>query len=102
MTINAKTITLISAVTANSNGEAYEWAGQGLGSLQVFGTFDTCTVTMQGSLDGGVTWTAITSQAFTAASFAPFGAANCLVRAVVSSVGASSSVSAILTPQEVI
>jgi len=54
MTINAKTITLISAVTANSNGEAYEWAGQGLGSLQVFGTFDTCTVTMQGSLDGGV------------------------------------------------
>lgn len=80
--------------TANANGVAFEWPG-GKGTLQVFGTFDTATVTLQGSLNG-VDWSNIPSGAHTADAIVAFEAGNILVRAVLSSVGAGTILNAFL------
>jgi hypothetical protein len=90
---------LLSAVTANTTGEKIEWSGVGPGTLHIYGTFDTCNVAIQGSTDGGTTWTAY-STSYTAATITSFEAGNILVRAVVTSVGGSTSVSADLVEQE--
>jgi hypothetical protein len=100
MTISAKRLTLLDGVTANSTGEAVEWTGKGPGSLQVSGTWDGATVTIQGSLDGGVTWVTVAGGVFTADAILSFEMGNGLVHAVVSSVG-TTSLSAYLTPQVV-
>ena len=90
---------LLSAATANANGKTFEWKGCGPGTLHIYGTFDTCTVAIEGSTDGGDTWTAY-STSYTSAGIVAFEAGNILVRAVLSSVGASTSVSVDLVPQE--
>lgn len=98
--ISPKRMTLLDSVTSNVSGPARFWAGVGKGSLHVFGTWDTATVTIQGSLDGGVTWTAISGLALTDDSFVTFEMGLAHVRAVSSSVGASTSLSAYVVPQE--
>ena len=95
-----KRIVLLNAATANANGAPFEWNGIGKGSLQVVGTWDTATVTIQTSFDGGTTWTSPSGAVFTADVVTTFESGVCLVRAVLSSVGASTSLSAYLTPQE--
>jgi hypothetical protein len=90
---------LLDANTENVNGEEFEWTGVGVGSLHVYGTFDTCTVTVQVSTDGGVTWTNYAT-AYSAAAHVAFSAGNVLVRAVLASVGGSTSVSCDLVPAE--
>lgn len=92
-----ETLKLLDEATANANGESFEWTGTGEGTLHIFGTFDTCTVTIQGSLDGGETWTAPAASAYTAATITSFNMGRGLVRAVLSSVGASTSVSCYLS-----
>jgi hypothetical protein len=94
-----KRLVLASAVTANSSGEAKEWTGTEIGTLHVYGTFDTCTVAIDGSTDGGVTWTAY-STTYTAATITSFEAGNILIRATISSVGASTSVNVDIVPQD--
>jgi hypothetical protein len=100
MTINVKRIVLLNEVSTNSTGEAFQWRGTGPGSLQVSGTWDGATVTIQGSLDGGDTWVTVAGGVFTADAILGFEMGNGLVHAVVSSVG-TTSLSAYLTPQVV-
>lgn len=93
---------LISAVTSNSNGDTQDWGGKSNNHLNTrrtvyaYGTWDTATVTIQISPDSGTTWFNVTSGAFTADGYLTFEARATSIRAVVSSVGASTSVSALL------
>jgi hypothetical protein len=90
---------LLEKATSNTTGEAFEWAGIGPGTLHVYGTFDTCNVAIQGSTDNGVTWTPY-STSYTAATITSLEAGNILIRAVLTSVGASTSISVDAVPQE--
>ena len=92
-------IPLLENVTANSNGATKPWYSYGLGTLHVFGTWDTATVTIEGSTDEGVTWTPVTGGVFTEDKITSFEAGEIEVRAVVSSVGASTDLTAYLIPQ---
>jgi len=83
---------LLENATANVTGEWFEWDGVGSGTQAAYGTFDTCSIQIQISTDGGVTAVNLGS-AITAAAVAAFLQGNILVRAVLSSVGASTSVS---------
>lgn len=90
---------LLDKVTANTTGEWFEWTGTGVGTQNVYGTPDTCSIQIQGSTDGGVTAVDIGS-AIAAAAISTFEHGNILVRAVISSVGASTSMSVDLVPPE--
>lgn len=98
--ISVKRMTLLDSVSSDMNGPARFWDGIGPGSLHVFGTWDGATVTIQGSLDGGVTWTALSSLTLTANTFISFEMGLAHIRAVVSSAGASTELSAYVAPQE--
>lgn len=88
--MNDGDLTLLSAVTANSNGTAAEWGG-GQGLLSAWGTWDGATVTLQHSPDGGTTWINVPGGAFTANDSALMSfPARKKLRAVVSGVGTSS------------
>jgi len=63
------------------------------GSIFIFGTFDGCTVTLQDSMDG-TEWFDLPSGAFTVKSRVNLQTHAKQLRAVVSSAGASTSVSA--------
>lgn len=92
--------TLLDGETGNTTGKAVSWSGIGPGTLQIAGTFDTATVTIEGSLDDGATWASPTGGVFTAAVMTSFEMGIGLVRAVLSLVGASTSLSVYLSPQE--
>jgi hypothetical protein len=94
-----KRLQLLTNATANSTGEWLEWSGVGVGTLAIYGTFDTCSVTVQISTNGGVTAIPYAS-AYTSAAHAQFEEGNILVRAVLSSVGGSTSVSCDLVGAE--
>jgi hypothetical protein len=90
---------LLENATANATGDWFEWSGVGVGTLAMYGTFNTCSITVQISTDGGVTAIDYAS-AYTAAAHAQFEEGNILVRAVLSSVGASTDVSCDLVAAE--
>lgn len=100
MTISPKRLILLKEATANGSGENLKWAGIGSGSLQVVGTWDGATVTVKGSMDGGVTFTAPTGSAFTSDVMTTFEMGEGLVNATVSGAGGSTNLSAYLVPQE--
>lgn len=85
---------ILTAATANddtSNTFAID-PEKGL-SLQIDGTWDTATLTLQGSLDGGTTWTDV--EAYTADVFKKLSGSNeADYRLLLSSVGASTSLNA--------
>lgn len=88
-------ITLMSGVTSNSQSTPYSWPG-GEGNIQVFGTFDGCTVKLQASGNNGTNYTRAGSPAdVTQEDWITFKLAACLIRLDVSSVG-TTSVSALL------
>ena len=91
---------LLNGATADSNYPEVEWSGTGEGSLQIGGTFDGATVTIEGKTDDLVGWKAPAGMAYTAAALVPFAAGKELVRAVVSGKGASTNLSAILQEPE--
>lgn len=96
-----ETIQLADAVTSNSSTTAVAWPG-GLGNFVCQGTFDTCTVKLEVSVDGGTTYLEFdsTNTTVTAAAVVAVTAGRGLYRVTVSSVGGSTSVSAYLTPAE--
>lgn len=89
---NSKRLQLLDEATANATGKWFEWSGVGVGTQAIYGTFDTCSIQIQISTDGGKTAVAL-GTAITAAAAAAFEQGNILVRAVLSSVGGSTSVS---------
>jgi hypothetical protein len=91
-------LVLLSEAGANADGDAKEWSGSGPGTLHVFGTFSSQTVTLYGSTDGGVTWTAY-STTYSAATITSFEAGNILVKAGVSN-GGTPSITVHLVPQD--
>lgn len=76
--------------TANGNSAAIDWPG-GRGELVGFGTWDTSTMTLQMSPDGGTTWIT-TGQALTADGHKSFQLTPCKLRLNLASVGASTDV----------
>lgn len=90
---------VMNAVTSNSNSTVYNFNG-GEGQVVVSGTFDTSTVTLQMSPDGGTTWVAVgASSTFTAAGAAGFSVHPCKLRINVASVDSSTSVSGWLSAE---
>jgi len=85
--------------TANNTGEWKEWSGTGEGTLQVVGTWDGATVTIQGTLDRSKTGIAPSNSAYTADAIVPFSMGRGWVRAVVSGVG-TTSLSVLLSKPE--
>lgn len=69
---------LFEAQSANGESTARDWSG-GAGTLAGSGTFDSGTLTLQMSPDGGTTWLA-TSATLTAAGIAAFTLPPCKVR----------------------
>ena len=94
-----KRLQLLDKATANATGKWFEWSGVNVGTQNTYGTPDTCSIQLQGSTDGGKTAVAIGS-AITAAGWTTFQAGNVLVRAVISSVGGSTSMSLDLVEAE--
>lgn len=90
---------LFTAKTANGSSSAVAWKG-GTGLVVMWGTWDTSTMVLECSLDGTnyapvtVNGTACSGTADIAFAF---NLPVCLVRATLSSVGASTSVNAILS-----
>jgi len=83
------------ALTAN--GSTTPIAANGAYTLSAAGTFDSATVTMQASWDGGTTYHDLTDSSGTAFAATANQAENidvakCLFRATMSSAGGSSSV----------
>ena len=91
-----RTATLLSNQTANGAGDGLQAEQVGSATVFTHGTFDTCTVTFQISPDN-TNWFAVTDAAFTADGYIAITFPESVyVRAEVTSVGASSSVSAII------
>ena len=87
---------MLDASTANENSAVHPHNG-GTGSFVTQGTFNTCTLTLQMSADGEVTWITVGADTtMTAAGVANFDLAPCILRVNNSSVGGSTSVSAFL------
>ena len=88
---------VLNAVSANSNSSTYNF-NKGEGQIVVAGTWDTATVKLQMSPDGGTTWVDVGSAStYTADGISSFALNSCKVRVNVSSVGSSTSVSAWLS-----
>ena len=94
---------LLDGVTTNSSGEAVTFTpdlynGYGKGCVYAYGTFDTCTITLEFTPDSGTTWVAVgTDTTFTSAGYSNFEInGTTQIRGTVSSVGASTDVSLIL------
>ncbi len=80
---------LLENATANGDGEVIKYAGVGVSTLHIYGTFDSATVTISGSTDGGETWTAYATT-YTAAIITTFEAGTILVKAALSGCGTES------------
>lgn len=92
------TYPLLTAATADGNGDVYEWPG-GVGTLHSYGTFGSGTVTLQASFDQGTTFDAAdtTNLAFTADGMANFDLPRCQIRANLAG-SSGASVSAVALP----
>tara|TARA_Y100000004_G_scaffold196525_1_gene266784 strand:- start:2209 stop:2517 length:309 start_codon:yes stop_codon:yes gene_type:complete len=85
---------VLNAVSTNSNSSTYDF-NKGEGQIVAAGTWDSATVKLQMSPDGGTTWVDVGSAStFTEDGTASFALNPCKVRVNVSSVGSSTSVSA--------
>ena len=93
----SKTIILLedAAVT----GSPIQWGG-GDGSLQVFGTFDGATVSIQASLDGGTTYSTLVNGDLTESSIVNIALVSCLIKAAISGAGGSTSISVYIRQEE--
>lgn len=81
-------LSLLVAKTTDGDGTALRFNG-GNATLHIFGTFDGATVTLNGSTDGGRTWTAIAAK--TAAYIGPLNGYGAMdIKATISSAGTSS------------
>lgn len=99
MSPSLKVLRLQDDQTANNTSEWKEWNGTGEGTLQVVGTWDGATVTIQGTLDRSKTGVSPLNSAYTADAIVPFSMGRGWVRAVVSGVG-TSSLSVLLSEPE--
>lgn len=90
----ARNTALLSAQTSNGSGSPATWNGGGVGTVFVYGTWDSAQVDIEVSPDGS-TWVALGGDmAFTEDGVQNFDlAAGVKVRATVTSAGASTSVS---------
>ncbi len=84
--------TLFTAQTANAASSVVEWSG-GPGVFIVTGTFDTASIVLELSADG-TNYTSGTSGTLTAEGAVSFSVGPCLLKATLSSVGASTSINA--------
>lgn len=87
------TTKLYTAQTGNDTLAAVPVTGFVQNTLYAFGTFDTATIALEASPDGGTTWLAVTDASFTEAGMIRLDFAATHIRAVVSSVGGSTSLS---------
>ena len=90
-------IELFAAQTANANGSSFDWPGGAKAATFVgYGTWDTSTLTLEMSPDGGTTWIPVTGMSLTAnghLDIPPLGS-GVQVRAVLASVGGTTSINA--------
>jgi len=98
--MNPKTMVLLENATSSQTSESFQWAGTSKGSIQLAGVWDGATVTMEGSLDGGLTWGTVTNGINTSDKLEDFGGGYGLVRAVLSDAGAGTNLKVMLTPPE--
>lgn len=93
-------ITIASAMTANGSSAAYKWSEKQFqdwfANLQVIGTFDGATLTIEATMDG-TNWTPIDNGAFTTPLLRVLRLKYCQIRATVSSAGASTSLSVLVS-----
>lgn len=83
---------------ANSDSEIIDWNGSNYGSLQIFGTWDGCIVTIKGSLDDGENFTACQGAVLTSDVITSFLMAPGKVKAFLTNVGVSTSLTCELSP----
>lgn len=89
---------LLDGATVDGNGAAADWNGNKKGTLQIVGTWDGATVTIYGSIDKGVNYTAPSNSAYTEDVITSFDMGTGKVRATVSSAGASTNLNAYVSP----
>ena len=90
-------VQVATAVTSNSQTSTLNWPG-GTGQMVIGGTFDTATVKLQVSPDGGSTWIDVGGDAsVTAAAVVNFTLNSCEIRLDISSVDSSTSINGWLT-----
>ena len=87
--------TPMKAVTSNSTSDIVTFFLEDANrTITIAGTWDTATVTLSASPDGGTTWVALTGGAFTADTLSNFTLARGYsLKGVVSSVGAGTILS---------
>ena len=86
---------LFTAQTVNADSSIVRWYG-GRGTFAVQGTWDTSTLKLQVSFDGGTTYLDVTDASFTADGYKVFELPICKIKANLASVGGSTSVGAIV------
>jgi len=85
---------LVKVLTAAASGSSstLDWPG-GVGQMAVAGTFDDCTVKLQMSPDGAVTWIDVGGDAsVTEAGVVNFDLRSCEVRLTIASAGGSTAI----------
>ena len=104
--VNTRTVVYKWEFDSNGNGSSFEVSGFTKQSVQCAGTWDTATVTWQGSIDG-TNWRTLTDSAANNLAFTTNGGPTEVlqmcryVRPVLSSAGASTDVDAYLMAVEV-
>jgi len=89
---------LLEAATADGDGKWVKYSGVGVSTLHIYGTFDSATVTISGSTNGGKTWTAYATT-YTAATITSFEAGTLLIKASLSG-GGTESISVDIVTQD--
>jgi len=85
--------------TDDGDSAVIDWNGNcNPGSLQIVGVFDGATVTITGSMNDGANYTAPVNSSFTSEVITPFEMATGKVKATISNAGASTSLSAYISP----
>jgi hypothetical protein len=90
-------LTLLENVTTNGSGKAVQWVSEGSGTLQLFGTWDGATITIESSINGS-NWSPVPNGVFNSDSIVSLEAGLVYIRATVSGVG-TSSLNALMSPQ---
>ncbi len=86
---------LFTAQTANADSSIFDWFG-GKCTFACQGTWDTSTCKLTASFDGGTTYVDVTGASLTANGYKMVDLPVCKIKANLASVGASSSVGAIV------
>ena len=82
------------AVEAAANGNTISWSSNGRDWVHIGGTFDSATVTLEGSPDEGATWTTLSADSvFTEAAWHSISVpAGVLLRAAITGGGGSEAI----------